>query len=118
MPAGATATGSPLGGSIDLPPMGLGAWAWGDPIFWGYNPSQDEELRKVFDYAVANSKSGRTLFDTAELYGLGRSESLLGSFSKNCGDKVVIASKFGALPFRVSATDVVKACEADRKSVV
>jgi pyridoxine 4-dehydrogenase len=92
--------------------MGLGAWAWGDPIFWGYNPSQDDELRRVFDYAVANSKSERTLFDTAELYGLGRSESLLGTFSKDCSDKVAIATKFAALPFRLSATDVVKACEA------
>ena len=116
MPAvAAAAAGSSLRGSIDLPPMGLGAWAWGDPIFWGYNPSQDEELRRVFDYAVANSKSERTLFDTAELYGLGRSESLLGTFSQNCGDKVVIASKFAALPFRLSATDVVKACEASVK---
>lgn len=116
LPAGASdATASSLGGLIDLPPMGLGAWAWGDPIFWGYNPSQDDELRRVFDYAVANSKSERTLFDTAELYGLGRSESLLGAFSKDCDDKVAIATKFAALPFRLSATDVVKACEASVK---
>lgn len=109
------ASGSTAGGLIDLPPMGLGAWAWGDPIFWGYNPKQDDELRRVFDYAVANSKSGKTLFDTAELYGLGRSESLLGEFSKDCRDKVEIATKFGALPFRTSSTDVVKACEASVK---
>jgi len=30
--AAATAVRAP---SIDLPPMGLGAWAWGDSIFWG-----------------------------------------------------------------------------------
>jgi pyridoxine 4-dehydrogenase len=101
--------------SIDLPPMGLGAWAWGDPVFWGYNPKEDEELRRVFDYAVANSKSGKTLFDTAELYGFGRSESLLGEFSRDSGDKVQIASKFAAFPFRTDATSVVKACEASVK---
>jgi hypothetical protein len=33
--------------------QGLGAWAWGDALFWGYRPSEDEELKKVFDYAVA-----------------------------------------------------------------
>ena len=104
-----------VGASIDLPPMGLGAWAWGDPIMWGYNPSQDEELRRVFDYAVANSKSEKTLFDTAELYGFGRSESLLGEFSKDCSDNVEIATKFAPLPFRSSATNVVKACEASVK---
>ena len=23
---------------LKLPPIGLGAWAWGDSVFWGYNP--------------------------------------------------------------------------------
>lgn len=68
-------------GRIQLPPMGLGAWAWGDSLFWGYDQKNDEELRKVFDYAIQNSKSSTTLLDTAEVYGLGRSEKL----SKSCG---------------------------------
>jgi pyridoxine 4-dehydrogenase len=103
--------------SIDLPPIGLGAWSWGDAIFWGYNPSQDAELERVFDYAVqASSKLGtKALFDTAELYGLGRSESLIGTFRQNWNDKVLIASKFAALPFRTSSTSVIKACEASVK---
>ena len=102
-------------GSIELPPMGLGAWAWGDSLFWGYNPKEDEELRRVFDFAVANSRTPKTLFDTAELYGLGRSESLLGQFSEECADKVQIATKFAALPFRTKASDVVKACQDSYK---
>jgi hypothetical protein len=67
-------------GRIALPPMGLGAWAWGDSLFWGYDQKNDEELRKVFDYAIENSKSSTTLLDTAEVYGLGRSEKLSKSF--------------------------------------
>ena len=101
-----------------LPEIGLGAWAWGDSIFWGYNPKQDDELHKVFDYAVqkASSSSSAVLFDTAELYGLGRSESLLGDFRKGTSSSnVIMASKFAALPFRTKAKDVVKACEASMK---
>jgi pyridoxine 4-dehydrogenase len=99
---------------LALPPMGLGAWAWGDSLFWGYDKKNDEELHKVYDYAVSSS-SGPVLFDTAEIYGFGRSESLLGDFGQQNGastDKVLIASKFAAFPFRTKAQDVVKACEA------
>lgn len=97
-------------GSIDLPALGLGAWAWGDSVFWGYDKKEDDELHRVFDVAVG--KLPKTLFDTAELYGLGRSETLLGKFSEDCADKVQIATKFAALPWRTKAADVVKACEA------
>ena len=30
-----------------LPKMGIGAWAWGDSLFWGYSEKEDEELEKV-----------------------------------------------------------------------
>ena len=89
--------------SIKLPPMGLGAWAWGDSVFWKYDKKEDEELHKVFDYAVEKTTSP-VLFDTAELYGFGRSEKLIGEFSKSFAqDKVQIATKFAALPFRTKS---------------
>ena len=90
---------------------GIGAWAWGDSLFWGYDPKEDEELEKVFSF-VAARKDG--FVDTAELYGIGRSESLVGQFEKRHG-KVTVASKFAALPWRTSRDDVVKACEASLK---
>ena len=63
-----------------------------------------------------NSKSPKTLLDTAELYGLGRSEELIGKFGKDFDEsKIQVATKFAALPFRTKATDVVKACEASVK---
>ena len=108
-----------LGGQIQLPPIGLGAWAWGDSVFWKYDKKNDDELEKVFDYAVQESKFSTTLLDTAELYGLGRSESLIGQFSKNLDatqqDKIQVATKFAALPFRTKPDDVVKACQASLK---
>eukprot|EP00980_Cylindrotheca_fusiformis_P018615 scaffold6175_cov86-Cylindrotheca_fusiformis.AAC.2 len=100
--------------SIKLPPIGLGCWAWGDSLFWGYNSKQDSDLQEVFDYAV--SKSSPALFDTAELYGLGRSETLLGDFVKNAKEEdTILATKFAALPFRTKAESVVKACEGSMK---
>ena len=96
---------------LALPKMGIGAWAWGDSLFWGYDPKEDEELEKVFSF-VAARKDG--FVDTAELYGIGRSETLIGQFEKRHG-KVTVASKFAALPWRTSRDDVVKACEASLK---
>ena len=88
--------------------------AWGDSLFWGYSSKNDAELKEVFDYAVSNHAP--VFFDTAELYGLGRSESLLGEYSKSVPEgQVTIATKFGPLPFRYKAENVVKACEASVK---
>lgn len=110
--------GANVPSSLKLPAIGLGAWAWGDSVFWGYDKKEDDELRRVFDYAVTQTKSSPVLFDTAELYGLGRSETLLGDFTRNLpsvDEKVEIASKFAAVPFRTKPQDVVKACEASVK---
>jgi len=111
-----------------LPPIGLGCWAWGDSLFWGYNPSQDKDLNEVFDYVVKQTTSptggssnmpSSVLLDTAELYGLGRSESLIGDFSKNVPtetqEKITIATKFAALPFRTKPENVVKAALGSQK---
>ena len=64
----------------------------------------------MFDYAVEN---GCSLFDTAELYGLGRSETLLGNFIERNADAraVQVATKFAALPWRTKASDVVEAAK-------
>jgi hypothetical protein len=58
--------------------------------FWGYDSKNDDELRQVFDFAVQQaSKSGngssdnKVLLDTAEIYGFGRSETLIGEFAKS-----------------------------------
>lgn len=75
----------------------------------------DDELRQVFDFAVQSTK-GPVLLDTAEIYGLGRSESLIGEFSKAYPpDKIQVATKFAALPWCTKAQDVVTACEKSLK---
>ena len=93
-------------------------WVWGGGGGGGSlraiidDKKNDNELRQVFDYAIQNSKSSVTLLDTAELYGLGRSESLIGDFSKSYTEsQVQVATKFAPFPWRTKAQDVVTACE-------
>ena len=38
---------------LALPSIGIGAWAWGDSLFWGYDKKNDDELQELFDYYAA-----------------------------------------------------------------
>src|SRR3990172_13363031 len=80
--------------------VGVGCWAWGDRLYWDYGQSYNQEdLRAAFQ---ASRAAGLTFFDTAEVYGLGNSERLLGAFVAESGADGVIASKFFPLPWRLS----------------
>ena len=102
---------------LSLPLMGCGTWAWGNQLLWGYNQSMDGQLQAVFNLCVS---SGVTLFDTGDSYGTGRlngrSESLLGRFTKEYQganqDHICIATKLAAYPWRWTAQSMVKACQS------
>jgi aryl-alcohol dehydrogenase-like predicted oxidoreductase len=73
---------------IEVSAVAFGAWALVGGFNWG---DQDEEdslaaLRAAYD-------AGVTLFDTAEGYGNGRSEELIGQALHNVRDQIVIATK-------------------------
>ncbi len=85
-------------GNIYLPTLGIGTWSWGDSLFWGYGSNYGEkEVQQAFDAAVEN---GATFFDTAEVYGLGESEKLLGKFIKQTTQPIQVATKYFPLPWR------------------
>src|SRR5690349_19551973 len=88
-----------LGGSdLRVAPLGVGCWAWGDRAYWGYQtrfPPGD-----VVDAFMTCTGAGVTLFDTAEVYGHGASEQILGYLVRRSGAPVVVASKFALLPGR------------------
>ncbi|OLP19259.1 2,5-didehydrogluconate reductase [Leptolyngbya sp. 'hensonii'] len=87
-----------------VPALCLGTWAWGDKLFWSYGKDYGAaEVRQAFDAAV---HAGLTFFDTAEVYGPGTSEQLLGQFVKETGATVQIATKYGPLPWRLSGQAV------------
>ena len=40
-----------------MPNFGVGAWAWGDRLFWGYDEKQDLELREGGDIDFVRNQS-------------------------------------------------------------
>ncbi|CAK9001377.1 unnamed protein product [Durusdinium trenchii] len=93
--------------STQVPSFGVGAWAWGDRLFWGYESWDAGKGGKGgmgFDACI---KGGVKLFDTAEIYGPGRSEELLGQFLRESGAKdVQVATKFAAFPWKLDRSEV------------
>ena len=99
--------------NISLPTLGIGTWAWGDSLFWGYGSDYGEkEVQNAFDAAIAG---GASFFDTAEVYGLGESERLLGRFLKQTTQPVQIATKYFPLPWRFGKQAVADALTASLK---
>ena len=68
--------------------IGFGAWAIGGD--WG--ATDDEESLAAMHAAV---DAGVTFFDTADVYGDGRSERLLGRLLNERPERLVVATKFG-----------------------
>jgi aryl-alcohol dehydrogenase-like predicted oxidoreductase len=76
----------PLGHSgIQVPVVGIGCNAFGSRI-------DADQVQEVVDAAI---ERGVTFFDTADTYGLGASEELLGAALGSRRDDVVVATKFG-----------------------
>lgn len=86
---------------VCISPMGIGTWAWGDQFFWGYGRGDysDADLQLAFESTL---QAGINFFDTAEVYGLGRSESLLGRYLQASDQSVVMATKFMPWPWRLN----------------
>ncbi len=87
--------------------MGAGAWQWGDRMIWGYGQTHtDKEIREAF-YALLNL--GVRFVDTAEIYGSGYSERLLGKFLKETDQPVLVATKFFPWPWRFTKEAIPRA---------
>ncbi|MEQ8975873.1 MAG: aldo/keto reductase [Coleofasciculus sp. C1-SOL-03] len=96
-----------------LTSVGIGTWAWGDTLFWGYG--NDYGVSQVRDAFAATLDAGVSFFDTAEVYGLGESESLLGRFMKELGRPAQIATKYFPVPWRFTSQSVSDALTASLK---
>jgi aryl-alcohol dehydrogenase-like predicted oxidoreductase len=94
----------PLGRTgMNISVLGLGTWQWGDRFFWKYGSTHDNsDIQAAFQTSLA---AGINFFDTAEVYGLGKSEKFLGGFVKTIPlperKGLVIGSKFSPLPHRL-----------------
>jgi len=72
---------------FDVSEIGFGAWAIGGS--WG--ETDDEESLAAMHAAV---DAGVTFFDTADVYGDGRSERLIGRLLRERDERLVVATKF------------------------
>jgi len=87
--------------NLSISKIGVGTWAWGSRILWGYGKDYTKaDLVSVYNESL---KSGVNFFDTAEIYGMGNSEEILGCCLRQSKANIspVIATKFFPFPWRL-----------------
>lgn len=91
----------PLGNTeISLAPIGMGT---------GFTDGELQHSQNIIDVLSSGLDHGMNLIDTAESYGKGLCEELIGKAVKGRRERVVIASKFS--PEHSSYNDVITSCE-------
>jgi aryl-alcohol dehydrogenase-like predicted oxidoreductase len=103
--------------------MGLGCWAIGGEFWWegkydGWGDVDDDESIRAIRRAI---ELGVRFFDTADVYGTGHSEEVLGRALQGRREQVVLSTKFGytfdpttkqSSGTNTAAEYIVDACEA------
>lgn len=77
---------------INVSEVGLGCWQLGG-LCWG-----DVDDAKAFEIMRAAIDNGVNFLDTSDVYGSGRSETLIGKFLKDCSEDTFVATKIGRFP--------------------
>lgn len=94
------------GSDQQIPPLGVGTWAWGDEKTWGMGGYDTEtSISTIGDAWAASIDAGATMFDTAEVYGGGESERIIGRLIADDparASKVQIATKFMPVPWKLN----------------
>lgn len=94
------------GTDVAIPALGVGTWAWGDTKTWGmgtYDTATTvDTIREAWDASI---DGGATFFDTAEVYGDGESERIIGGLI--AGDperaaRIQLATKFMPVPWKLN----------------
>ncbi|MDR7417137.1 MAG: aldo/keto reductase [Armatimonadota bacterium] len=94
-------------GTAEFPALGLGTWQWGDRWVWGFGRGYGEpDLRGAF---LASIRGGVRLVDTAEVYGGGYAERLLGKLLRETRAPVLVATKFMPFPWRLTRASLLRA---------
>jgi aryl-alcohol dehydrogenase-like predicted oxidoreductase len=86
--------------AINISPIGLGIMQWGYIKLSDRLDSQiDPNIHNIFKVTL---DAGINFFDTAEMYGNGRSEIYLGKCMKEVPSGIVVATKFMPFPWRLT----------------
>jgi len=104
--------------------IGFGAWAIGGPAMAGNIPIgwgkvDDNESKKAI---LKSIECGINFFDTADFYGLGHSEEILGQVLKSRWNDVILATKVGhellpdgTINLNYTKNYIIQACEKSLK---
>jgi aryl-alcohol dehydrogenase-like predicted oxidoreductase len=95
--------------NIFIPKIMMGTWQAGKQMWTGIEDNDSIEALKT---AYEN---GITAFDTAEMYGKGHSEKILGQALKDVRKNIVIATK--AAPFNLTKDKIKNACHKSLKNI-
>ena len=94
------------GSGVAIPALGVGTWSWGDREVWGmggYDATMSQDtIREAWDASI---DAGATFLDTAEVYGDGASERIIGGLmaaDPQRAARVVIGTKFMPVPWKVN----------------
>jgi len=74
--------------------LAQGTWAIGGPWAHGWGEVNDQDSIRTIRHAI---DAGINFIDTANVYGLGHAEEIIGEAIQGQRDKVVIATKFAAI---------------------
>ena len=97
--------------AIEVSVMGLGTGPWGNKSTWGFGDGYaEDDVKEAFRVSL---DAGINFFDTAEVYGDGVSETILGEVLRECGGgrKLVVTTKFMPQVTRQSRKDILDALE-------
>ncbi|KAI0143086.1 NADP-dependent oxidoreductase domain-containing protein [Xylariaceae sp. FL1272] len=101
------------GPPIEVSPICIGAWPWGDKATWHWS---DEELPAVAEAWMYLYSEGINFIDTAESYGHGKSEQIIGDLVRGLPrDSFVIQTKWTCLP--ISPNNLLHPSDAPYKSL-
>ena len=89
---------------IKVSEVGFGAWGIGGDA---YGPTDDGHSKKALLCAI---DKGVNFFDTSNVYGSGKSETLIGETFSTKRNDIVIATKGGALPHTGKQSLVILPC--------
>lgn len=97
------------GCATPVAPVGVGTWAWGDERTWGVGTYDRATTEETIGAAWQTSlDAGVGFFDTAEVYGGGESERILGRLLRSTAatspgrrESSVIATKFWPAPWKL-----------------
>jgi len=91
---------------VNISPMGIGTWSWGDRTFWGYGTTHFmQDIRGAFDVYL---NAGLNFFDTASIYGFGQNERILGNLLKRTDQPLIVATKLFPFPWQITQESILR----------